>query len=127
MPLTYTQILEQIEVIQEVVLPGISKLNNSGPHKKPRDQTQFSQKKGSRKRKMDLMLRIIFDMIPTDGSYYRVINSSIQQDFFHLSQNFCHAIQKKQLEKYKKRININNILKISKLCVMRLMQNQKTK
>ena len=104
MPLTYTQIFEQIEVIQEVVLPGMSTLNDSGPHKKPKDQTQFSPKKDSRKRKMDLMLPIIFDMIPIDGSYYRVINSSILQDFFHLSQDFCHTIRKKQLEKYKKEL-----------------------
>ena len=51
MPLTYTQIFEQIEVIQEVVLPGMSKLNDSGPHKKPKDQTQFSPKKTLEKEK----------------------------------------------------------------------------
>ena len=37
---TSSQIFEQIEVIQRVVLTGISKLNYSVPEKKPGDQTQ---------------------------------------------------------------------------------------
>ena len=36
-PLTSSQIFEQVEVIQ--VLPGISKLNDSASDKKPGDQT----------------------------------------------------------------------------------------
>ena len=37
--------IEQIEVIQELLLPGASKLNNSAINKKLGDQTQFSPKK----------------------------------------------------------------------------------
>ena len=44
-PSTSSQIVEQIEVIQEVVLPGISKLNDWAPDKKKGDQTQFFRKK----------------------------------------------------------------------------------
>ena len=44
-PSTSSQIVEQIEVIQEVVLPGISKLNDWAPDKKQGDQTQFFQNK----------------------------------------------------------------------------------
>ena len=44
--------VELIEVIQEVVLPRIFKLNESAPEKKQGDQTQFSPKKVSRKNKM---------------------------------------------------------------------------
>ena len=43
---TSSQILEQVEVNQEVVLPGISELNDSAPDKEPEDQTQFSPKIG---------------------------------------------------------------------------------
>ena len=67
----YHQIVEQIEDIQAVVLPGISQLNDSVPDKQRADQTQFLQ------------------------------------------------------NTIKKRMNVNNILKIGKLCVMRLTQNQK--
>ena len=44
-PSTSSQIVEQIEVIQEVVLPGISKLNDWAPDKKQGDKTQFFRKK----------------------------------------------------------------------------------
>ena len=50
-PSTSSQIFEQIEVIQEVVLPGISKLNDSALDKKPGEQTQFSPKKAAEKGK----------------------------------------------------------------------------
>ena len=43
-PSTSSQIVEQIEVIQGVVLPGISKINDSAPDKNFQ-QTQFSSKK----------------------------------------------------------------------------------
>ena len=43
----FSQIVEQIEVIQENVLPGISKLDDSAPGKKQRDQTQFSPKENT--------------------------------------------------------------------------------
>ena len=39
-PSISSQIFEQIEVIQELVLPGISKLNDSAPDKKPGNQMQ---------------------------------------------------------------------------------------
>ena len=42
---TSSQIVEQIEVFQGVVLPGISKMNDSVPVKKPKEQIQFSPKK----------------------------------------------------------------------------------
>ena len=44
LPSTSSQIVEQIEVIQEVVLQGISKLNDSALYKKQEDQTLFSPK-----------------------------------------------------------------------------------
>ena len=39
-----SQIVEQIDVIQEAVLPGISKLNDLVPDKKKGVQTHFSPK-----------------------------------------------------------------------------------
>ena len=39
------------EIIQEVVLPGISKQNDSAQDKKQGDQTQFSPKKRLQKKK----------------------------------------------------------------------------
>ena len=39
------QVMEQIEVIKGVVLLGISKMNDSSPNTKPKEQTQFSSKK----------------------------------------------------------------------------------
>ena len=38
-PSTSSQIVEQVEVIEEVVLPGISKLNDSALDKKQVEQT----------------------------------------------------------------------------------------
>ena len=38
-------IVEQVEVIQGVVLPEISKMNDSAPDKNLKEQTQFSPKK----------------------------------------------------------------------------------
>ena len=43
-PSTSSQIVEQIEVNQKVLLRGISELNDSAPDNKPEDQTQFSPK-----------------------------------------------------------------------------------
>ena len=71
---------------------------------------------------MDLILSIIFAITPIDGSCYRVMDSSNIQEFFHLSQNVLPCNEEKTLElkkDIKKRMNINNILKISKFCVMR--------
>ena len=48
-------------------------MNDSAPDKKP---------KYSRKRKIGLTLSNIFAITPIDGSCYRVIDSSILQDFF---------------------------------------------
>ena len=61
------QIAEQIEDIQAVVLSGISKLNDSTSDKKRGDETQFSPKKISRIRKIDLILSIIFAITPIEG------------------------------------------------------------
>ena len=41
-PLTSSQIAEQIDVIQEVVLPAVTKLNDSAINKEKGDHTQFS-------------------------------------------------------------------------------------
>ena len=43
-PSTSSQIVEKIEDIQEVVLPGIFELNNSALEKKQGDQIQFFPK-----------------------------------------------------------------------------------
>ena len=51
---------------------------------------------------MNLILLIIFVITRTDGSSYRVIDSSNIQEFFHLSQNFYHALKKNITEKRKK-------------------------
>ena len=48
---TSSQIVEQIEVIKEVLLPGALKLNDSVKNKEQGDQTQFSPNKHYRKGK----------------------------------------------------------------------------
>ena len=53
--------------------------HNSATDKKQGDQTQFSPKKDSRKRKIDFILPIIFAVTPLDGWCYRVIDSSVIQ------------------------------------------------
>ena len=45
MPLKCFEIVEQIEVVKEVVLPEVSKLNDTVMNKNHRDQTQFSPEK----------------------------------------------------------------------------------
>ena len=50
-PSTSSQIVEQLEVIQEVVLPGISKLIDSALDKKHGKQIKFHIKKDSEKEK----------------------------------------------------------------------------
>ena len=45
LPLISSQIVEQIEVIQELILLRISKLNDSALDKKKGDLTQFFQKR----------------------------------------------------------------------------------
>ena len=44
-PSTSSQIIDQIEIIQRVVLSGISKLNDSVPQKPPKTKQHFLQKK----------------------------------------------------------------------------------
>ena len=59
MPSTCFQTAKQVEVIfKEVVLPEVSKLNDSTMNKNHRGQTQLSSEKSSRKRKMGLLLLI---------------------------------------------------------------------
>ena len=48
---TFSQFVEQMEVIQEVVFPGIYKLNDSAVNKEQGDQTQFSPNKDLKKGK----------------------------------------------------------------------------
>ena len=50
-PSTSSHIVEQIEIIQGVFLPGISQLNDSVPDKKRKGKTQFSPRKDSKKKK----------------------------------------------------------------------------
>ena len=50
-PSASPQIIEETKVIQEVVLPGICKLNDSAPDKEQGDQTQFFPKKTLEKEK----------------------------------------------------------------------------
>ena len=50
-PLTSSQIIEDIKVIQEVLWPGMYKLNDSPPDKKQGDQTKFFPKKTLEKEK----------------------------------------------------------------------------
>ena len=44
---------------------------------------------------MNLILSTVFAITPIDGSCYREINSSVLQDFFHLSQHVHPAMMKK--------------------------------
>ena len=60
---------------------------------------------------MDLILSLMFAITPNDGSCYKVIDSSNIQEFLELKKD--------------KKMNISNILKISKFRVMRLTENQK--
>ena len=64
-----------IDVIKEVVLPR--NLNEAALDKKKREQTLFCQKKKNiRKKKMDLILPIIFTIALINGSCSRIIDSS---------------------------------------------------
>ena len=79
--LTFYQIVEQVELIQEIIFLGVSKLNDSALDKKQGQSIQFYPKRILEKRKMDLIFAITFDIIQIDGLCYRVIHSSILQDF----------------------------------------------
>ena len=86
-PLSSSQIVDQIEVIQEVVLPGISTLNDEVPDKKKGEKTQFSPKTFLED-EMDLIFPIIFAITPTDGLRNRVIDSSNIREFFSSFSKF---------------------------------------
>ena len=86
-------------VIQEALLPEISELNDEAPDKKQGDQTQFSLKNICRKRKMDLILPIIFAITPTGGSRYRVIDSSNMQEIFSSVSKFLSCNEEKTVDK----------------------------
>ena len=73
-------------------------MNDSPPDKKPKEQTQFFSKKGSSKRKMVSILSIIFAITTIDGSCYRVIDSSILQDFFSSVLKFLSCYEEKTVE-----------------------------
>ena len=60
-------------------------MNEWASKKKRKEQTQFLPKKTLVKKKLVLILPIIFAITRIDGSCYRVIDSSVLQDFFHLS------------------------------------------
>ena len=94
-PSTYSQIVEQIDVIQGVVLPWISKLNDSAPDKKQGGQTQFFPKKNLEKGKWIWYCQLY---LRSHQLMERVIEKQIHKfykDFFHLPQNFYRAIKKK--------------------------------
>ena len=86
-PLSSSQIVEHSEVIQEVVLPGISKVNDEAPDKKKVEKTQFSPKTFL-ENEMDLIFPIIFAVTPTDGLCNRVIDSSNIREFFSSFSKF---------------------------------------
>ena len=72
-PLSSSQTVTQIEVVKEVVLPEVSKLNDSVMNKEQGDQTQ---KKSSKKKKIGLLLSVY--LLPAitliDGSCYKIID-----------------------------------------------------
>ena len=74
----------------------ISKLNDVVLDKRQRDQSQFSPKKVSRKRKTNLIWDIIF-AFTSIGWIVLQINQSIQvyKKIFHVSQNVNRAIKRK--------------------------------
>ena len=75
--LTFYQIVEQFELIQEIILPGVSKLNDSVLDKIQGQSSQFYPKRILEKRKMHFIFAVTFDIIQIDGLCYRVIHSSI--------------------------------------------------
>ena len=123
LPSTSSQIVEQIEVFQEVVLPGISKLNDWAPDKKQGDQTQFFQNKILEKGKEiwhcllyllsnQLMVRVIEWFIKHTRIFFICLKI--------FSRNEEKTLQLKKDEKKK-----NKIIYLSKCCVIRLTQNGK--
>ena len=72
-PLSSSQTVTQIEFVKEVVLPEVSKLNDSVMNKEQGDQTR---KKGFKKKKMGLLLLVY--LLPAitliDGSCYKIID-----------------------------------------------------
>ena len=89
---TSSQIVEQIEVILEVVLRGISKLNGSALDTKQGDQTQFFSEQRLQEKENRFDIPIIITISSIYGSCCGVIDSFI---FFQLSHNVLHAVQKK--------------------------------
>ena len=90
-PSTSSRIVEQIEDIQEVDIHRVhlGRMTQNYETRKPR--TVFF-KKYFRKRKMDLILPIIFAMTPFYGSCYRVIDTSGLQEFFSSGPKCYHAM-----------------------------------
>ena len=86
-PSTSSQIVEQIEFIQEVVLPGISKLNRLSKH-------NFLQKRTLEKGKWISYYSLYF--LSHQLLCYRVNDSTILKEFFHLYRKFFDAMKKKQ-------------------------------
>ena len=76
-PSSSSQVVHQIEVIQEVVLPGVSKLNDSSLDREKETKHNFLQKKTLEK-------RII---TPINRSHYRAIDPSILQEYFFICLN----------------------------------------
>ena len=74
-------------------------MNDSALDKEQGDYIQFSPKNDFRKIKMDLILPIIFVITQTDGSCYRVIDSSILQEVFSfvLKCSVCNANKHQEL------------------------------
>ena len=81
------QTVEQLEVIQELVFPEVSKVNDLVINKKYEDQYSFLQKKNLEK-KVDssLLLFLLSNIPPIDGSNFKIIESSDLNKFFHVSK-----------------------------------------
>ena len=61
-------------------------------HKARNKKTKYNfPQKDSRKRKLDLILPIIFGITPVERSCYRVIDSSIPQECFSSIRHIIHA------------------------------------
>ena len=86
---TSSQIVEQIEVIQEVVLSGICKLNQLS-------KSTFLQKKTLEKGKW--IWYCLFYFLSHQLTCYRVIDSSILQELFSSTSKFLPCNEEKTLE-----------------------------
>ena len=76
--------VKQIEVIQEVVSPEVSKLNDRKMNKKRGDQIQFSPEKKTLKKRKWIYHHSSPNniIIPVHGLCFKIIDSSILKEIF---------------------------------------------